>query len=208
MKKKLKLMLVTVIAMVMMSTLPVFGANDITVYGPNGGKISFDAPIYIENGLTMVPMSSIVNVMGAIATWNNETKTAYIMNTKITEYADVKVEMTFKLGDSVGHYLETATRKLYHNQTYGYFNEDRPIGTTIKIVNGRIMLPLRFLAENVGFDVQWDNETRSVSINKPGPVSYNPTSPIKPKFLYYPQTGEIEYLNSTVNKEGDQTVFQ
>ena len=30
------------------------------------------------------------------------------------------------------------------------------------IVNGRTLVPLRFIAEIIGFEVQWDSETRTV----------------------------------------------
>lgn len=33
------------------------------------------------------------------------------------------------------------------------------------IINGRTMLPIRFIAENLGLDINWDSETKTVTIN-------------------------------------------
>ncbi|MGB9808516.1 MAG: stalk domain-containing protein [Caldanaerobacter sp.] len=32
------------------------------------------------------------------------------------------------------------------------------------MINGRTMLPLRFVAENLGCDVQWDGTTKTITI--------------------------------------------
>jgi hypothetical protein len=34
-----------------------------------------------------------------------------------------------------------------------------------EIINGRTMLPVRFVAMNLGFNVQWDNATKTITIN-------------------------------------------
>ena len=40
-----------------------------------------------------------------------------------------------------------------------------------KIVNNRTMIPLRFLSENLGCDVEWDNDTRTAVIGTQGKIS-------------------------------------
>ncbi|MGC9001012.1 copper amine oxidase N-terminal domain-containing protein, partial [Caldisericum sp.] len=37
-----------------------------------------------------------------------------------------------------------------------------------EIINGRTMLPLRFVAENLGADVQWDGTTKTITITYQG----------------------------------------
>jgi len=37
------------------------------------------------------------------------------------------------------------------------------------ILNSRTMLPLRFVAESLGADVQWDGSTRTITITYPRP---------------------------------------
>jgi hypothetical protein len=34
-----------------------------------------------------------------------------------------------------------------------------------EIINGRTILPVRFVATNLGFNVQWDNATKTITIN-------------------------------------------
>ncbi|MGB9730180.1 MAG: copper amine oxidase N-terminal domain-containing protein, partial [Thermoprotei archaeon] len=37
-----------------------------------------------------------------------------------------------------------------------------------EIINGRTMLPLRFVAESLGADVQWDGTTKTITITYQG----------------------------------------
>ena len=43
---------------------------------------------------------------------------------------------------------------------------EQSIDTNIEIVNGRIMIPIRFIAENLGCSVEWDELVFSVIIEK------------------------------------------
>ena len=46
-----------------------------------------------------------------------------------------------------------------------YFNNKAQILDVAPVVlNGRTMLPARFIAESFGFDVNWDNDTKTISI--------------------------------------------
>jgi len=50
---------------------------------------------------------------------------------------------------------------------------DTPIDSTNskvvpEIINSRIMLPLRFVAESLGCDVQWDGTTKTITITYRG----------------------------------------
>lgn len=162
MKKGLKLILVTVVVMVMVSSVPVFGANDITVY-KDGQQITFDAPIYIKDGLTMVPMRSIAEAVGCTVTWNDEIRTAFIIGRRTDNNDVVNIDMSFSVGSSGSHYREELGMQNWQMQ---YKEEDKPIGTAVEIANGRVMLPLRFLAENLGFTVNWDNASRRIDISK------------------------------------------
>ncbi len=38
-----------------------------------------------------------------------------------------------------------------------------------EIINSRTMLPLRFVAENLGCDVQWNGTTKTITITYPKP---------------------------------------
>jgi len=38
-----------------------------------------------------------------------------------------------------------------------------------KIINSRTMIPLRFVAESLGCDVQWEGSTRTITVTYPKP---------------------------------------
>ena len=78
--------------------------------------------------------------MGGNVNWNNDTKTITIT------LGSNKVEMTV---DSKTAYFNNKAQTLYV----------APV-----ILNGRTMLPARFIAESFGFDVNWDNDTKTISI--------------------------------------------
>lgn len=161
MRKKLKVMLVTAIVLVMISVTPVFGANDITVY-KDGNQIEFDAPIYIKDGNTMVPMRSIAEAMGCLVVWSDTYKSVQVFGDG-GALDEINITMYFILGNSTVQYTATNKEMEWNHEE---INENISIGTAPEIVNGRVMLPLRFLAENLGFNVEWDNVTKRIDISK------------------------------------------
>lgn len=52
--------------------------------------------------------------------------------------------------------------------------EKTELGTPARIKNNRTYIPVRFVAENMGAEVSWDNENRTVNIYKAGVVSDMP----------------------------------
>lgn len=49
------------------------------------------------------------------------------------------------------------------NGVYTLIDKDNP-NVVSEIINGRTMVPLRFVAENLGCDVGWDNATKTITI--------------------------------------------
>lgn len=107
----------------------------------NGEQLVFDVPPTIIDGRTMVPLRSIFEALGAEVNWDESTKTitATIANTKI---------------------------KLTIDNSTAYFNDKSvSIDVAPTIINGRTMVPLRFIGESFGADITWNNSTSTVSIN-------------------------------------------
>jgi len=52
------------------------------------------------------------------------------------------------------------------NGSYKFIDPDNPNVVPI-IKEGRTMLPIRFVAENLGCDVKWDGATKTVTITYP-----------------------------------------
>lgn len=97
----------------------------------DGEQIIMDGTPIIENGRTLVPVRGVLEAIGATVDWNQATKTA-----------------TAHLGE----FSASVTVDKYTAYVDGYaVNLDVPA----KIVNGRTMVPLRFMAEALGYDVSY-----------------------------------------------------
>ena len=107
----------------------------------NGNILGFDVPPIIEDGSTLVPMRFLFEQMGADVEWDSETQTA-------TATLDNKA-VTFSI-DNVNARINNKPAKM-----------DVPA----RLVNGKTMVPLRFLSDNMGYDVDWDADSRTAIVN-------------------------------------------
>ena len=129
-------------ALLIMTTLfsvPAVAADDISVY-LNGEKMTFDQPPIIRDDSTLVPFRAIFEGLGMSVDWNGDERqvSAENNNTKIL---------------------------LYINSPVMYVNgAEKTLLTPPIIYNDRTLVPLRAVSEAVGTDVQWDGETRTVTI--------------------------------------------
>lgn len=99
------------------------------------------SPVQI-NGRVLVPAREVFEAMGAKVDWNAEEKRVIInyKNNNITlKVNDIKVSLN-------GEIVE--------------------LDVPAKIINDKIMIPLRFVSEKLGFDVVWNNEAKSVWISE------------------------------------------
>lgn len=94
----------------------------------------------IENGRTLVPLRAVFEVLNCEVKWDNENRCA-IVSKNDTEII-------------IPAYSKTA----YVN------NKAVNLDVPAKIINGRIMVPLRFISESINKTVIWDNENRTVLI--------------------------------------------
>ncbi len=102
--------------------------------------LNTDVAPYIKNGRTMVPMRAIFEALGALVTWDNETKTAVAVR------GGVEIKIT--IGENV----------LYKN------GEEINLDAPAEITNDRTMVPVRAIGEAFSYIVEWDNETKEVKI--------------------------------------------
>lgn len=108
--------------------------------GYNGLFIDFDQPPIIENGRTLVPMRKIFETLGATVNWDGETQT--ITSTK----GDTTIVLT------VGN-------------TTAYKNgEPIELDVPAKIINGRTLVPVRFIGESLDMVVEWHEYDRIVAL--------------------------------------------
>lgn len=136
----MKKLILTGIAMLMFA-VPTMANDSVTVYS-NGNEVA-DKGVIIE-GRTMVPVRGVFEYMGYDVSWDSNTKTATLTNTKKSSTITLtNGESTFKVNDKV-------------------VTPDVPQ----QIVNGRFMLPLRAVGEAVDAKIGWLNESKIATINE------------------------------------------
>jgi len=111
----------------------------------NGASVALDSPPVIKNGRTLVPIRAIIEALGGTVGWDGTAKKA-----------------TVTLGSTtIELWIGKNTAKVKGVST--------PIDTTNtkvvpEIINGRTMLPLRFVSENLGCSVVWAAATKTITI--------------------------------------------
>lgn len=96
---------------------------------------------YTDNGRTLVPIRAIIENMGGKITWDPD-----------------KQEADVTLGPT--------TIKLWINNVNAEVNgQPFTLDVPPKSVEGRTMLPLRFVAEKLGAKVNWDGNTQQITIS-------------------------------------------
>lgn len=116
----------------------------------NGFNLASDYAPYVDRNRTFVPIRELTELMGADVKWDQGTKSVRI---KLRDQ-DVKL----KINSSVVY---------VNNKKMQMDKASIPRLTEYVRQNGdcKTMVPLRFLSENLGFDVQWNNAKRVASIS-------------------------------------------
>lgn len=131
-----KLVLFTLISSTLLAS-SAFAAIGITV---DGITLSSDVPPQIINGRTLVPVRAIFENLGANINWDDKTKT-------VTATTD------------------STTIKLVLNSNIAYVNDEhKTLDVPAQSINGRTMVPARFVAETLGCSVDWDANSQTVKI--------------------------------------------
>lgn len=105
-----------------------------------------EMPPIILNGRTMVPAREFFEQLGAKVSWDQAAKRVTV------DYNGERIILTID------------SRIVYIGSNSAIIPASEPAP---KIVNNKTMIPVRFVAEEFGFDVQWQNETRTVLITSP-----------------------------------------
>ncbi|WP_040712803.1 family 10 glycosylhydrolase [Paenibacillus curdlanolyticus] len=124
--------------------------SSISIY-LDGRQLVTDSPPYIipQVNVTMVPIRVISEGLGASIEWAQQTKTATIRQ----DYTTI---------------VMTA------NQTFAQVNEARvDLGASVQVKQGRVMVPLRFVSEQLGLTVGYNQATRTITL-------VSPTAPVDP----------------------------
>jgi len=137
-----KVIFVVLVALILQSAFcAVQAAQPVEIY-VNNQKVISDVPPVLQNGRTLAPIRVISEHLGAKVSWNENSKT-------------VKVSLG-------GKQIE-----LKINDTKAFINQQKVIlDVPAKLINGRTMVPLRFIGEALGAEVHWDDKLQRVDVIK------------------------------------------
>ncbi|MBR0596692.1 N-acetylmuramoyl-L-alanine amidase family protein [Sinanaerobacter chloroacetimidivorans] len=142
----------------------------------NNEQVTADVMPFIQNDRTLVPARAVFEALGGTVNWDQSN---YIVT---IEYDGVIVIL--KINDTVA--------------TVNGRNKTLDVPATIK--NGRTMIPVRFVAEELGFLVGWINSTRTVTITS------SEKTDVRPVITGY--VTEVSVEEGTSNKENTIVTVQ
>lgn len=108
----------------------------------NGAELTFDSAPTIQNDTTLVPIRAIFEALGMEVQWDENTQTVTAQSDGVTLMLTIGSKTASRNGKEIG--LLTA-----------------PVISG----EGRTLVPVRFIAESLGYDVAWDESTRTVDIH-------------------------------------------
>jgi hypothetical protein len=105
-------------------------------------QASLDAAPANYNGRTLVPLRGVMEQFGASVDWQPESK-------------QIKVQ----LGDKEVILTLGSTEALVNEKA-------AELDVPAKVINGRTLIPLRFVSEQIGMNVVWEGKTQSITIKQ------------------------------------------
>ena len=114
----------------------------------------------VTNGRTLVPIRAIIEAFGGVVGWEETTQSVLLT-------------------------MEDDTIKLVIDSNVAYLNNNtETLDVAPTVINGRTMLPIRFVAEGFNLGVAWDSNTETVSIirNTFDDNEYNSLMSMLPKY--------------------------
>ncbi|BBI34261.1 family 10 glycosylhydrolase [Cohnella abietis] len=108
----------------------------------DGNQINSEAAPYIipKVNITMVPLTVITKNLGAGASWEQNTKTATITKSDLTLIMTVGQKNVLVNGQSIS------------------------LDTSVQLINGRIVVPLRFVSNQLGLLVAWNQALQTINL--------------------------------------------
>lgn len=135
----MKKTLLALVAVLAIQPLSVSAEEDIKVLIDGEELVTDTAPIMMNNRV-LVPFRAIFEKLGVDVYWDEETKTVNAF------------------GKDTIMLLQVDNNKLFKN------SEEIELDVAPTIVNNRTMVPVRVVAEGFSADVEWNGETREVTV--------------------------------------------
>lgn len=139
-----------------------------------GEQLQFDAPPQILKGRTLVPMRKIFESLGLAVTWDKELQTARGKNESM--------DILFSIGSNKANINGV----------------EYDMDVSAQIIGASTMIPLRFLSENMSYNVVWNGEAQFILLSKTPIVEwrYAGFEAVKPYKEY-----ENKYINGELTKD-------
>lgn len=133
-------------ASMLIPAIPAMAASDDITVTVNGSAIDFSAydnvlP-YIENGFTLIPIRAIAEAMGLTVAWDGDAQTVTLTNDE--------TEIVLTIGTDRTTINGTETTCII----------------AARIKDDRTFIPLRFVSESMGAAVDWNGDTRTITITE------------------------------------------
>lgn len=148
MKKLVEILGICLIVLLLAYSTAVFASNEIKV-AIDGEYVEFDVKPQLINDRTMVPLRAIFEALGAEVGWKNDTQTV------IADKDDTTV--TASIGNT----------KMYID------NEEKTMDVAPMLIDGRTLVPVRFVAEAFDCEVFWSDEDYAVYIKTEDAIEDN-----------------------------------
>lgn len=136
--RKLKVMVLTLLSMFMVSSFAM-ASGEISIF-VNDLEVSTEVAPFAMNGRTLVPARAVFESMGAEVGWDGQARTVTVR----AKGTAVKLTIGSRVAVVNG-------RNIYLDQP-------------AIVVDSRTVVPVRFISENLGARVNWDHDTKTVSI--------------------------------------------
>ena len=132
-------LLIALFCTVMGKTADAAASTDVNLV-INNEQVSADVMPFIEQGRTLVPARAVFEALGGTVKWDPNTYTV-----------------------TIEHEASTVILKI--NDTVAVVDgENKTLDVPAAIKNGRTVIPVRFVAEELGYLVEWVDTTRTVTI--------------------------------------------
>ncbi len=126
------------------------GSSDAIGILLDGVPVVCDVPPVIEDGRTLIPVRALFEAMDGTLQWNELTREVMI-------HIDEKVVVLT---------IDSKTASVNGIET--------TIDVPAKIIDGRTLIPVRFVTESIGCSVEWDDVNRTVIITSPQTTETEP----------------------------------
>lgn len=143
----MKRILLLLLAFTLAFSFFAFAEDEISIT-VNSNPLTMDVPPEIMNGRTMVPMRAVFEALGADVNWIGEEQ-------MIIATSGNKI-IVLKIGASILNYCDVSTQE----------NKNITLDVSPLIKEGRTLIPLRAVSEALGANVDWNGETRAITITK------------------------------------------